>query len=44
MESPFSREAAGRGSRAVKSSPEFVALRERVLELIWDSGGDADSG
>jgi ABC-type taurine transport system ATPase subunit len=41
MESPFSREAAGRGSRAVKSSPDFVALRERVLELIWDKREDA---
>ena len=32
---PFSRNALGRDSRAVKSSPEFVALRERVLGFIW---------
>jgi ABC-type taurine transport system ATPase subunit len=35
LEPPFSREAAPRGSRAVKSSPEFVALRERALAFIW---------
>ena len=35
VEAPFSRLASDRGSRAVKSSPEFVALREDVLSHIW---------
>jgi taurine transport system ATP-binding protein len=39
MDAPFSRDAAGRGSRAVKSSAEFVTLREQVLELIWGDDG-----
>jgi ABC-type taurine transport system ATPase subunit len=34
---PFARQAAERDIRAVKSSPEFVALRERVLSLIWQN-------
>jgi taurine transport system ATP-binding protein len=33
---PFSRRAGPSDSRAVKSSPEFVALRERVLKYIWE--------
>jgi ABC-type taurine transport system ATPase subunit len=33
---PFAREAGRRGSRAVKSDPAFVALREQVLGLILD--------
>ncbi len=37
VEAPFSRQAAIQDSRAVKSSPEFVALRERVLQYIWGS-------
>jgi taurine transport system ATP-binding protein len=36
---PFAREAA-EGIRAVKSSPAFVAMRERVLGLIWTMHGD----
>ena len=41
IDAPFSRRAGPGDSRAVKSSPEFVALRERVLEYIWtlDSEG-----
>ncbi len=35
LEAPFSRRAATADSRAVKASPEFVALREQVLSLIW---------
>jgi len=35
---PFARRDAERGSRAIKSLPEFVALRERVLSLIWQTG------
>jgi ABC-type taurine transport system ATPase subunit len=40
-QSPFSWEAPPRPSRVVKSSAEFVALREDVLRLIW--GDDADA-
>jgi len=35
LEPGFSRETPPRPSRVVKSSPEFVALREEVLRLIW---------
>jgi ABC-type taurine transport system ATPase subunit len=35
IEAPFSRQGGTTDSRAVKSSPEFVALREQVLRLIW---------
>ena len=31
----FARGAGDAGIRAVKSAPEFVATRERVLSLIW---------
>ena len=34
---PFARRDEGQGSRAIKSLPEFVALRERVLALIWQT-------
>jgi taurine transport system ATP-binding protein len=34
---PFARHDAERDIRAVKSSPEFVAVRERVLSLIWQT-------
>jgi ABC-type taurine transport system ATPase subunit len=34
IEAPFSRRE-GADSRRVKSLPEFVALREKVLRLIW---------
>jgi ABC-type taurine transport system ATPase subunit len=33
---PFSRRGSAGDGRAVKSSPEFVALRERILALIWN--------
>jgi ABC-type taurine transport system ATPase subunit len=36
---PFARNSAGRDIRSVKSSPEFVALREHVLSLIWQTAG-----
>lgn len=32
---PFARQNGTRDIRAIKSSAEFVALRERVLSLIW---------
>ncbi len=35
IEAPFSRQAGQADSRAVKAAPEFVALREKVLRLIW---------
>ena len=34
--SPFPHESGERGSRAVKSDPGFVSLREQVLSLILD--------
>ena len=34
----FARDMAEDGIRAVKSDPEFVAVRERVLSLIWQMG------
>jgi ABC-type taurine transport system ATPase subunit len=34
---PFAADAGERDSRRIKSSPEFVAMRERVLNLIWQS-------
>ena len=37
---PFAREKADASIRAVKSSPDFVAMRERVLSLIWSMGED----
>jgi taurine transport system ATP-binding protein len=35
---PFSVRESGGDSRAVKSSVEFVELRERILKLIWHEG------
>jgi ABC-type taurine transport system ATPase subunit len=35
LPSPFSRGYIDQDSRAVKSSPEFVQLREQVLGFIW---------
>ncbi|MGH7122657.1 MAG: ABC transporter ATP-binding protein [Acetobacteraceae bacterium] len=32
---PFAREGGERNSRGIKSSPDFVAMREQVLSLIW---------
>jgi taurine transport system ATP-binding protein len=37
---PFARGMADAGIRAVKSDPEFVAMRERVLSLIWAMSED----
>jgi len=34
---PFARREGERSSRDTKSLPEFVALRERVLSLIWQT-------
>ena len=34
---PFSRRDAASDIRSVKSSPEFVAMREHVLSLIWQT-------
>jgi ABC-type taurine transport system ATPase subunit len=31
----FSREAAGENIRAIKARPDFVAIREQILGLIW---------
>jgi ABC-type taurine transport system ATPase subunit len=36
IEAPFSRRADNADSRTVKSSGEFVALREQVLKYIWE--------
>jgi ABC-type taurine transport system ATPase subunit len=36
---PFAAQPGERNSRAIKSSPDFVAARERVLSLIWESDG-----
>jgi taurine transport system ATP-binding protein len=35
IDTPFSRQSGTTDSRAIKSSPKFVALREQVLHLIW---------
>jgi ABC-type taurine transport system ATPase subunit len=35
---PFARGMADAGIREVKSHPDFVAMRERVLQLIWQMG------
>jgi taurine transport system ATP-binding protein len=34
----FARERADESIRAIKASPDFVAMRERVLSLIWSMG------
>ncbi|WP_428483823.1 ABC transporter ATP-binding protein [Rhodopila sp.] len=36
IDTPFARRADEHGIRAVKSSAEFVAVREQVLGLIWE--------
>lgn len=36
VECPFARQAGERNIRSIKSSPEFVAMRERILSLIWE--------
>jgi taurine transport system ATP-binding protein len=33
---PFSEEAEHLNPRTVKAMPEFLELREKVLDLIWD--------
>ena len=35
---PFARTMADESIRVVKSNPEFVAVREQVLSLIWQMG------
>lgn len=35
---PFARGMAQAGIREVKSHPDFIAMRERVLQLIWQMG------
>ena len=35
---PFARTMADESIRSVKSNPDFVAMRERVLSLIWQMG------
>lgn len=37
---PFARGMGDAGIRATKSAPEFVAMRERVLSLIWQMAED----
>ena len=37
---PFARGHAGEGIRAVKSRPDFVVEREKVLSMIWDMAHD----
>ena len=37
---PFARDMADAGIRVVKSNPDFVAMRERVLSLIWAMSED----
>jgi len=37
--SPFARLAGERDIRRIKAGADFVALRERVLSLIWGEGG-----
>jgi ABC-type taurine transport system ATPase subunit len=32
---PFARQQGERDIRAIKSSPEFVAMREKILSMIW---------
>jgi len=34
---PFARREGAGSSRGTKSLPAFVALRERVLSLIWQT-------
>lgn len=36
LPAPFSRENSNGKGRVVKSSPEFLSLREEVLEYIWE--------
>ncbi len=36
---PFARAATAEASRAIKAQPDFVAARERILSLIWNSAG-----
>lgn len=38
---PFARQSEGRDSRSIKSLPEFVAAREQILALIWQSADGA---
>jgi ABC-type taurine transport system ATPase subunit len=40
LPAPFARRAGDRDIRAIKARPEFVAMRERVLSLIWAMAHD----
>jgi ABC-type taurine transport system ATPase subunit len=41
IESGFSRRTADRDNiRTIKASPEFVAMREQILGLIWTNAGE----
>ncbi|MGH7049404.1 MAG: ABC transporter ATP-binding protein [Acetobacteraceae bacterium] len=40
LSAPFAHDAGERNSRAIKSGPDFVATRERVLSLIWGMAHD----
>jgi ABC-type taurine transport system ATPase subunit len=37
---PFAAQAVDHDSRTIKARPDFVAAREHVLGLIWDSAGE----
>jgi taurine transport system ATP-binding protein len=37
---PFGAREGGGDSRSVKSSAEFIELRERILKLIWNDGDE----
>jgi taurine transport system ATP-binding protein len=36
IDAPFARQAGARDIRAIKSQPDFIALREQLLGMIWE--------